>query len=98
MEAIQVTFPGRGPHDTSGLEAAGHAKQEEMQRAAARGEQNIRHGAGSHRLPLWERMLGWLLIVAFVIFIAWFAIFGYKAITGDGDGVQDEQPGVTGQP
>ena len=38
------------------------------------------------------------LIVAFVIFIAWFAIFGYKAITGDGDGVQDEQPGVTGQP
>jgi hypothetical protein len=91
-----MTFPGRGPHDTSSIDAVGQAKREEMRRAAARGERNVRHGANLHRSPLWERLLAWVLIVAFIVFIGWFAIFGYKALLGDSDGGQDE-PDTAGQ-
>lgn len=69
----------RSGRDSSGHEILGHAKDEEMQRLAAHGERNVRHGAGSRRrAPRWELYLAWLLIAGTLALAAWLA---FSALT-----------------
>ncbi len=90
-----MTFPGGmfdPGRDPASLDAGVKAKTSELKRQAVRGERNIRHGSASMRPSLWQRLLVWLILAAFAL---WIGAFAYHAFTDDGP---PEEPPVTNQP